>query len=130
MEQRAHGLGVWGEPFVAMRVPHIYNLRSDPFERASEDASMFYDKWKADRAFLLVPGAGDRRGVPQDVQGIPAATEAGQLQHRPGAREGAADRPGPRAGRCGWQLVPDPRLRREEAVVRDDRLLFTYAACV
>ena len=55
MEQRAHGLGVWGEPIVAMRVPHIYNLRSDPFERATEDASMFYDKWKADRAFLLVP---------------------------------------------------------------------------
>ena len=38
-----------------MRMPHMYNLRSDPFERASEDASMFYDKWKADRAFLLVP---------------------------------------------------------------------------
>ena len=38
MEQRAHGLGVWEEPFVAMRVPHIYNLRSDPFERATEDA--------------------------------------------------------------------------------------------
>ncbi len=55
LEQRAHGLGVWGEPFVAMRMPHMYNLRSDPFERASEDASMFYDKWKADRAFLLVP---------------------------------------------------------------------------
>ena len=46
MEQRAHGLAVWGEPFVAMRMPHIYNLRSDPFERASEDASMFYDKWR------------------------------------------------------------------------------------
>jgi hypothetical protein len=36
-------------------MPHLYNLRSDPFERASEDASMFYDKWKADHAFLLVP---------------------------------------------------------------------------
>ena len=30
IEQRAHGLGVWGEPFVAMRMPHMYNLRSDP----------------------------------------------------------------------------------------------------
>jgi arylsulfatase len=55
MEQRAHGLGVWFEPPVSMRGPHLYNLRSDPFERATEDASMFYDKWKADRAFLLVP---------------------------------------------------------------------------
>jgi len=55
MEQRAHGLAVWEEPFVAKRAPDIYNLRSDPFERASEDATMFYGKWKADRTFLLVP---------------------------------------------------------------------------
>ena len=55
MEQRAHGFGVWEEPLVAKRVPDIYNLRSDPFERATEDADMFYAKWKADRAFLLVP---------------------------------------------------------------------------
>jgi len=55
IEQRARGLGVWFEPPVAMRGPHIYNLRSDPFERASEDATMFYDKWKADHVFLLVP---------------------------------------------------------------------------
>src|SRR5262245_27638904 len=58
MQQRAHGLGVWEEPLVATRVPNIYNLRSDPFERASEDASLFYGKWKADRAFLLVPVQG------------------------------------------------------------------------
>ena len=55
MQQRAHGLGVWEEPLVTLRAPNIYNLRSDPFERATEDASMFYGKWKADRAFLLVP---------------------------------------------------------------------------
>ena len=55
MEQRAHGLGVWEEPLVTMRLPDIYNLRTDPFERAKEDAQMFYPKWKADRAFLLVP---------------------------------------------------------------------------
>ena len=55
MEQRGHGLKVWQEPLVPLRVPDIYNLRADPFERATEDASMFYDKWKADRAFLLVP---------------------------------------------------------------------------
>ncbi len=60
LEVHVHGAarawaGCVGEPFVAMRMPHMYNLRSDPFERASEDASMFYDKWKADRAFLLVP---------------------------------------------------------------------------
>lgn len=55
MEQRSHGLGVWREPLVSLRAPKIVNLRSDPFERGPEDASVFYDKWMADRAFLLVP---------------------------------------------------------------------------
>ena len=55
MEQRARGLRVWDEPMITRRAPSITNLRSDPFERATEDASVFYDKWFADRAFLLVP---------------------------------------------------------------------------
>jgi arylsulfatase len=55
MEQRAKGLDVWREPFVSLRAPKMYNLRSDPFERGDEDGSVFYDKWMADRAFLLVP---------------------------------------------------------------------------
>jgi arylsulfatase len=55
MEQRARGLNVWREPFVSLRAPKIYHLRADPFERGDEDGSVFYDKWMADRAFLLVP---------------------------------------------------------------------------
>ena len=52
--QRAHGIDVWAEPFVALRLPLIQNLRMDPFERASEE-SILYDKWGADRLFVLVP---------------------------------------------------------------------------
>jgi arylsulfatase len=55
MQQRAHGFNVWKEPLVSLRAPNLYNLRSDPFERASEDATLFYQKWMADRTFLLVP---------------------------------------------------------------------------
>jgi arylsulfatase len=55
LEQRAHGFDVWREPMVALRAPNIFNLRTDPFERATEDATMFYGKWCADRTFLLVP---------------------------------------------------------------------------
>jgi len=55
IEQRKEGFEVWSEPFVSLRVPKIFNLRSDPFERADVDADMFYAKWMADRAFLLVP---------------------------------------------------------------------------
>jgi len=55
IEQRKEGFEVWSEPFVSLRLPKIFNLRSDPFERADAEADMFYAKWMADRAFLLVP---------------------------------------------------------------------------
>ena len=55
MQQRAHGLDVWREPMVSMRAPNIYNLRSDPFERATQDANVFYNKWMGDHAFMLIP---------------------------------------------------------------------------
>src|SRR5688572_6322691 len=55
IEQRNKGMAVWREPMVTLRAPLLINLRSDPFERGPEDGSMFYDKWMADRAFLLVP---------------------------------------------------------------------------
>ena len=55
MEQRAKGFDVWKEPLSPLRAPDLYNLRSDPFERGKEDGTLFYGKWMADRAFLLVP---------------------------------------------------------------------------
>ena len=55
MEQRATGtLRVWAEPFTPLRVPLIFNLRRDPFERAQITSNTYYD-WLIDRAFLLVP---------------------------------------------------------------------------
>jgi arylsulfatase len=53
LEQRSKGIGVWQEPFSPLRVPKIFNLRTDPFEFG--DSSFLYDKWMVDRAFLLVP---------------------------------------------------------------------------
>lgn len=52
-EQRAHGFDVWQESFVNLRLPKIFNLRSDPFERGEE--GLGYTKWRVDRTFLLVP---------------------------------------------------------------------------
>jgi hypothetical protein len=40
---------------VPLRFPKLFNLRSDPFERGDEDATMFYQEWSADRMFLRVP---------------------------------------------------------------------------
>ncbi len=55
MEQRAPGtLLVWANPFTELRIPGMYNLRTDPYERASITSNTYYD-WLLDHAFLLVP---------------------------------------------------------------------------
>jgi arylsulfatase len=54
LEQRGHGFDVWQEPFVALRLPKLFNLRSDPFERADHEG-MGYGQWRIDRAFLIAP---------------------------------------------------------------------------
>jgi arylsulfatase len=54
-QQRAPGtLLVWGEPFVKTRMPWLFNLRTDPYERASITSNSYWD-WYIDRAYLLVP---------------------------------------------------------------------------
>jgi arylsulfatase len=53
-EQRKHGFAVWAEPFVTLRVPKLFNLRTDPFEIA-DHVSIDYDHWRLDRAFMFVP---------------------------------------------------------------------------
>ena len=54
VEQRSHGFDVWQDPFTPLRLPKIFNLRSDPFE-AADHVGIGYDKWRIDRTFLLVP---------------------------------------------------------------------------
>jgi arylsulfatase A-like enzyme len=53
-EQRAHGMDVWQDPFVNLRLPKLFNLRSDPFETADHEG-MDYSRWRAEHLFLLVP---------------------------------------------------------------------------
>jgi arylsulfatase len=55
MEQRARGtMRVWSEPFTTLRLPKIFNLRTDPYERADITSNTYYD-WLLDHAFLMVP---------------------------------------------------------------------------
>ena len=51
-DQRAFSTNVWAEPFVKMRVPHMFSLRRDPFERADFNSNVYWD-WVIDHAFLL-----------------------------------------------------------------------------
>ena len=55
MEQRATGtLRIWAEPFVSLRLPKIFNLRTDPYERADITSNTYYDDLM-DHVYLLVP---------------------------------------------------------------------------
>jgi arylsulfatase len=55
LEQRAPGtMLVWANPFTNLRLPKIFNLRTDPYERADITSNTYYD-WLIDHAFLLVP---------------------------------------------------------------------------
>ena len=54
MEQPAHGLEVWMQPFVPLRTPKLFSLRADPFERA-EIESGDYVRWFVEHAFVFVP---------------------------------------------------------------------------
>ena len=55
LEQRCEGtLRIWAEPFTELRVPLIFNLRTDPFEQAPLTSNTYYD-WLLDHAFLAIP---------------------------------------------------------------------------
>src|SRR5215468_9766107 len=54
-EQKTPGtLDIWAEPFVCRRLPKLFNLRMDPYERADITSNTYYD-WTMQRAFLFVP---------------------------------------------------------------------------
>jgi arylsulfatase A-like enzyme len=47
MVQPAFQMNVWAEPMRKLRVPHIFNLRRDPFERADYNSNTYFD-WMVD----------------------------------------------------------------------------------
>ena len=55
MEQRIEGtFEVWANPFTPLRVPLMFNLRRDPYERAQLTSNTYYD-WLLDHSFLALP---------------------------------------------------------------------------
>ena len=53
MEQRSHGtLRIWAEPFTRLRVPKLFNLRTDPYERADQTSNTYYE-WFIRHVYML-----------------------------------------------------------------------------
>ncbi len=53
-QRRPNTLEAWSNPFTPLRIPLLFNLRRDPYERAQITSNTYYD-WLLDRAFVLVP---------------------------------------------------------------------------
>jgi arylsulfatase A-like enzyme len=53
MEQRVPGtMRVWAEPFTPLRVPKLFDLRADPYERADITSNTYYD-WFISQPYLI-----------------------------------------------------------------------------
>ena len=54
MEQRCQGtLQIWFEPFTVLRVPKLFNLRTDPYERADVTSNTYWD-WFIENDYLAL----------------------------------------------------------------------------
>ena len=73
MVQRAEGLDAWQEPFVAAAVPDARQPADRSVRGSAGISSLFYEKWRADRVFMLVPAGALVGAVHADDDGVPAA---------------------------------------------------------
>jgi arylsulfatase A-like enzyme len=56
LEQRCQGtLQIWAEPFTVLRLPKLYNLRTDPFERADVTSNTYWD-WVLSKGYMTFAG--------------------------------------------------------------------------
>ena len=65
---------------MTLRVPKLYNLRTDPFERADTTSNTYYN-WLIDHIPQVLAAQAIIVPFLADVQGVPAAPEGGQLHH-------------------------------------------------
>jgi arylsulfatase len=50
--RRLRGARLWAEPFTTLRVPKLFDLHADPFERADVTSNTYYD-WEIEHSYAL-----------------------------------------------------------------------------
>jgi hypothetical protein len=78
LEQEHEGLKVWQYPLTPLRAPLLFNLRSDPFEKANIESGE-YEKWYVERMFLMAPAQAIVAKELQTLRKFPPASKAGEL---------------------------------------------------
>ena len=76
LENRAKQLQVWREPMIKLRMPLLFNLRRDPFEKSYENSNTYHD-WMIDRAFVLGPMQAVAIQFLQTMKEFPPSQKAG-----------------------------------------------------
>jgi arylsulfatase len=77
---RAGWFQVWSEPFTCLRVPKLFNLRMDPYERADVVSDQYYD-WLTKNDLIFKGTRKPRNSCKPSSSTHPASGR--QLQHRP-----------------------------------------------
>jgi len=75
---RGQKFGVWREPFIELRVPLLFNLRRDPFEKAQHNSNT-YEDWFLDRPFVIVPIQGLAAKFLMSMQEYPPSQSPGSF---------------------------------------------------
>jgi len=78
LENRGQAFGVWREPFTELRVPLVFNLRRDPFEKSQHNANV-YEDWFLDRAYIIVPIQGLAAQFLKSMQEYPPSQMPGSF---------------------------------------------------
>lgn len=78
LENRGEAFGVWREPFTELRVPLLFNLRRDPFEKAQHNSNTYND-WFLDRPFVVVPIQGLAAKFLMTMQEYPPSQTSGSF---------------------------------------------------
>jgi hypothetical protein len=82
LEQRSTGtLQVWREPYTALRIPLIFNLRTDPFERANLTSNT-YEDWFIDDPRDGCPTGLGRRQHPRRLDDRLPGSVIAETPHR------------------------------------------------
>lgn len=79
MEQRCQGtLQIWFEPFVTLRAPKLFNLRTDPYEMGDITSNTYWN-WYFEHAYILVPMQGIIAGFLETLKEFPPSQKAGSF---------------------------------------------------
>jgi arylsulfatase len=78
LENRGQAFGVWREPFTELRVPLLFHLRRDPFEKAQHNSNTYND-WFLDRPFVIVPLQGFAARFLQTMKDYPPSQTPGSF---------------------------------------------------